>query len=71
MKLFDIVPDRFFSILSSGKKEIYLEAVMLLREAARSSELTISRSCLQMLFIDRTESVVASGDSSEEENVGM
>ena len=67
MKLFDIVPDRFFSILSSGKKEIYLEAVMLLREAARSSELTISRPYLQMLFIDRLGSVVASGDFSEEE----
>lgn len=40
---------------------------MLLREAARSSELAISRPYLQMLFIDRLESVVASRDFSEEE----
>ncbi len=32
MKLFDIVPGNFFSVLSSGNREIYFDALMILHE---------------------------------------
>ena len=68
MKLFDIVPDRFFSILSSAKKELYIEAILLLRETARSSDLVVRRTYLHSLLSDRLGPLLASDDFSEEEN---
>ena len=35
MKLFDLVPGNFFSILASGNREIYYEAIMVLHELFR------------------------------------
>lgn len=32
MKLFDVVPDNFFSVLSSSNREIYFEALMILHD---------------------------------------
>lgn len=32
LKLFDVVPGNFFSILSSGNREIYFDALMILHE---------------------------------------
>jgi len=32
MKLFDVIPDNFFSILSSGNREIYFDALMILHD---------------------------------------
>ncbi len=32
MGLFDVVPSNFFSVLVSGNKEIYVEALMLLHQ---------------------------------------
>ena len=32
MGLFDVVPSNFFSILASGNREIYVEALMLLHQ---------------------------------------
>ena len=67
MKLFDIVPDRFFSILSSAKKELYIEAILLLRETARSSDLVVRRTYLHSLLSDRLGPLLASDVFSEEE----
>lgn len=35
MKLFDVVPGNFFSVLSSGNREIYYDALMILHEMFR------------------------------------
>ena len=65
-RLFDVIPDRFFSILASGKKELYLEAVLILREASKKS-IVIRRSDFLELLSDRLGSVISADDFSDEE----
>lgn len=36
MKLFERIPDKFFSILTSSKKELYVEALFVLRQAFKT-----------------------------------
>jgi len=65
MQLFSRIPDRFFSILSSAKKELYVQALFVLREAFRT-ELVIRREDLTSMLIDSMEDAISEADFSEE-----
>ena len=65
MGLFERIPDRFFSILTSGKKELYVEALFVLRQAFKT-ELVIKREELTAMLIGSLESSILQADFSEE-----
>ena len=65
MQLFSRIPDRFFSILSSQKKELYVQTLFVLRQAFKT-ELIIRREELVGMLIDALEEEIASADFSEE-----
>lgn len=65
MKLFERIPEKFFSILSSGKKELYVEALFVLRQAFKT-ELVIKREDLTAMLIDSLEAGILEADFSEE-----
>lgn len=54
MKLFQKLPERFFSLLSASKKELYVEALFVLREAFLT-EMEIRRDDLAAMLMDRLE----------------
>lgn len=65
MELFKRIPDRFFSILTSGKKELYVEALFVLRQAFKT-ELIIKREELTAMLMDSLEAHILEADFSEE-----
>lgn len=65
MKLFELVPDKFFSILTSSKKEIYVEALFVVRQAFKT-ELVIRREDLIAMLLDSLESSILQADFTEE-----
>ena len=65
MKLFERIPDKFFSILTSSKKELYVEALFVLRQAFKT-ELVIRRENLTAMLMDSLESSILQADFSEE-----
>lgn len=65
MQLFSRIPDRFFSILSSQKKELYVQALFVLRQAFKT-ELVIRRDDLVSMLVDALEEEIAQADFSEE-----
>lgn len=65
MKLFERIPDKFFNILTSGKKELYVEALFVLRQAFKT-ELVIRRENLTAMLMDSLESSILQADFSEE-----
>lgn len=65
MKLFDRIPERFFTILTSSKKDLYVEALFVLRQAFKT-DLTIRRSDLAAMMMDAMESSMLQADFSEE-----
>lgn len=50
MKLFDVLPDRFFSLLSSQNRRIYAEAVLLLYEEYQNNKFGIQMEIVRDLF---------------------
>lgn len=71
MSLFERIPDRFFSILTSTKKELYVEALFVLRQAFKT-ELVIRREDLVAMLVDSLETGMLNADfSEEEEEIGM
>lgn len=65
MKLFEHIPDKFFSILVSEKKELYVEALFVLRQAFKT-ELVIRREDLTAMLMDSLETSMQQADFSEE-----
>lgn len=65
MRIFEIIPERFFSILSAQKKELYVDAFMVLRTAFKT-ELLIRRPELFSMMPDSLEDSFLSADFSEE-----
>ena len=65
MGLFDRIPERFFSILASQKKELYVQALFVLRQAFKT-ELVIRREDLVVMLMDSLEEDFANADFSEE-----
>ena len=70
MKLFERIPENFFSILTSTKKELYVEALFVLRQAFKT-ELVIRREDLAAMLMGSLESSMLQADFSEEaEEIG-
>ena len=65
MRLFSRIPDRFFSVLASGNKELYVQALFVLRQAFKT-ELIIRREDLTAMLIDSLEDELSLADLSEE-----
>ncbi len=65
MALFHRIPERFFSILVSQKKELYVQALFVLRQAFKT-ELVIRREDLIVMLMDSLEEDFANADFSEE-----
>lgn len=65
MALFNRIPERFFSILVSQKKELYVQALFVLRQAFKT-ELVIRREDLVVMLMDALEEDFATADFSEE-----
>ncbi len=65
MPLFDRIPQRFFTILASPNKELYVEALFVLRQAFKT-ELVIRREELTAMLINSLESSILEADLSEE-----
>ena len=65
MGLFEYIPARFFSILVSEKRELYVEALFILRLAFKT-ELVIRREDLTAMLIDSLEAGILQADFSEE-----
>jgi len=65
MNLFSRIPGNFFSILASPKKELYVEALFVLRQAFKT-ELVIKRKDLLAMFMDSLEDQFNEADFTEE-----
>jgi len=63
--LFRRIPDRFFSILSSAKKELYVEALFVIRQAFKT-ELVIRQEDLAAMLMDALEGQMQEADFSDE-----
>ena len=71
MELFKRIPDKFFTILTSGKKDLYVEALFVLRQAFKT-ELIIRRQDLTAMLMDSLETGMLQADFSEEaEELGI
>ena len=66
MKLFEILPQNLFSILSSKNKEIYAEALFVLRKAFKQ-EMTIRKTDLASMLIASLDEKMYEMDLAEEE----
>ena len=65
MPLFTRIPQRFFTILTSTKKELYVEALFVLRQAFET-ELVIRREELTAMLAGSLEANILQADFSEE-----
>ena len=66
MPLFTRIPQRFFTILTSTKKELYVEALFVLRQAFKT-ELVIRREELTAMLVNSLETSILQADFTEEE----
>ena len=66
MALFDLIPQRFFGVLTSSKRVLYLRALFVIREAFKASELTILRDDLLAMLMDELDNMIIEADFSEE-----
>lgn len=65
MALFEYIPARFFTILVSEKRELYVEALFVLRQAFKT-ELVIRREDLTAMLMGSLETSILKADFSEE-----
>jgi len=65
MELFDRIPDDFFRVLTSSKKDLYVAAIMVLRQAFKT-ELIIRKTDFVAMLIDTLENRILLADFSEE-----
>lgn len=65
MELFDRVPEDFFKVLTSSKKDLYVAAIMVLRQAFKT-ELIIRKPDFVAMLIDTLENRILLADFSEE-----
>ncbi|WP_053367800.1 Wadjet anti-phage system protein JetA family protein [Bacillus sp. FJAT-27245] len=72
MKLFEVLPDRFFSLFSGGNKDIYAEAVLSLYEQYKISRFGIDYELMRDLFQELIETYEELGVEfePEEERLG-
>ena len=67
MDIFEVVPENFFSILTSPNKRLYVQALFVLRDAFKT-ELLIRRDDLNAMLISSMENTIISADFSADEN---
>lgn len=67
MELFDKIPERFFSVLTSSKTPLYIQALFVIKKAF-DSELFIKNDELVSMLIDQMETSFQDADFTEEEN---
>jgi hypothetical protein len=67
MKLFEILPHNLFSILISKNREIYIEALFVLRKAFKQ-EMSISKSDLVSMLIANLDEMIYQMDLSAEDD---
>ena len=65
MELFDCIPEGFFRVLTASKKDLYVAAIMVLRQAFKT-ELIIRKSDFVAMLIDTLENRILMADFSEE-----
>ena len=68
MNLFDKIPENFFSILVSKNKNLYIDALFVLRDAFKQ-EMSISKENIISRLINSLEDEINQEDFSEDENV--
>lgn len=68
MRLFEVLPQNLFSILTSKNKEIYTEALFILRKAFKQ-EMSISKSDVVVMLISSLDERMLELDMSDEEEV--
>lgn len=66
MRLFDIIPTNFFSILSSKNKEVYAMALEVLYKSLETEEMTIKKQDFLRILKENATDLVMSLDMSEE-----
>lgn len=52
MRIFDFIPENYFSVLSSPNKDLYIDAILFMRETFMK-EMSVSKNDLAQRFIDR------------------
>ena len=67
MALFDEIPERFFTVLTSSKKVLYLNALFVIRDEFKRTKLVISREELISTLMDQFDDYFNQSDFSEEE----
>lgn len=70
MKLFSILPDNYFTLLTLKYKEIYIEALYILLKEYKNSigKLTVDK-CIQSIIIHFNNKLFNLGDEGEENNI--
>lgn len=66
MALFDLIPQRFFGVLTSSNRFLYLRALFVIREAFKTSELTIIRDDLLAMIMEELGNMIVEADFSAE-----
>ncbi len=66
MKLFDTIPDNFFSVLSSKNKEIYAMALLVLYRSLQSDEMSIKKDDYIRTLREKANDLVMNFDFSDE-----
>jgi len=66
MKLFDVIPDRMFSLLASPNRRVYAEALLLLYENYLANQFGIPYEVLRDSFQELLESIAPSGLTLDE-----
>lgn len=69
MRLFTLLPDNFFSILSSKNKDIYAEALLVLYHSLQTDELAIKKSDFIRTLRDKYRNILLALDLKEEDDV--
>lgn len=69
MRLFTLLPDNFFSILSSKNKDIYAEALLVLYHSLQTDELAIKKSDFIRTLRDKYRDILLALDLKEEGEV--
>lgn len=66
MKLFDVIPERFFSLLASPSRAVYAEAVLLLYEHYQANQFGIPYEIIRDAFQELIETIKETGTTFDQ-----
>ena len=69
MKLFDYIPQNFFSILSSKNKDIYAIALIVLHKSLQTEEMSIKKEDYIRVLKEKANDIINNLDVDSEEEV--